>query len=94
MDFFDVLYLGIFIVLSPAFNAQFYNGLTPSPTHLKEAMYAVHHFYSLLHVFSQQYAIALEGEVVSHLYVVDRMMGEFAAASVVRVVATILCHTD
>ena len=83
VDFFDVLYLGIFIVFSPAFDPRFYNGLNPSPTHLKEAAYAVRHFYSLLHVFSQRYAIVLEGEMVSHSYVVDRMMGEFAAASVV-----------
>jgi hypothetical protein len=83
VEFFDVLYLGIFVVLSPAFDPRFYNGLTPSPAHLKEVAYAVHHFYSLLHVFSQRYAIALEGEVVSHSYVVDRMMGELAAASVV-----------
>lgn len=83
VDFFDVLYLGIFIVFSHAFDPRFYNGLTPSPAHLKEAAYAVCHFYSLLRVFSRRYAIVLEGEVVSHLYVVDRMMGEFAAASVV-----------
>ena len=31
----------------------------------------------------QRYAIALEGEVVSHSYVVDQMMGKFAAALVV-----------
>ena len=83
VDFFNVLYLRIFIVLCPAFDARFYNDLTPSPAHLKEAAYAIHHFYLLLHVFSQRYAIVLEGEVVSHLYVVDQMMGEFAAALVV-----------
>ena len=33
VDFFDVLYLGIFIVLSPAFNPQFYKwpNLFPCP---------------------------------------------------------------
>ena len=82
VDFFDVMYLGIFIIFSPAFNPCFYNGLTPSPTNVKEAAYAVCHFCSLLNIFSQWFAIVLEGEVMSHSYVVDRMMGEFSAASV------------
>ena len=82
VDFFDVVYLGIFIIFSPTFNPRFYNGLTPSPTDAKEAAYAVRHFCSLLNIFSQQFTIVLDGEVVSHSYVVDRMMGEFAAASV------------
>ena len=82
VDFFDVMYLGIFIIFSPVFDPCFYNGLIPSPTNVKEAVYAIRHFCSLLNIFSKQFAIVLEGEVVSHSYVVDRLMGEFAAASV------------
>ena len=82
VDFFDVMYLGIFIKFSLTFDPCFYNGLTPSPTNVKEAAYAVCHFCSLLNFFSQRFAIVLEGEVVSHLYVVDRLMGEYAAAYV------------
>jgi len=40
-------------------------------------------FHSLLNVFSQRYVIVLEGEPIAHSYVVDRMLGEFAAAVVV-----------
>jgi hypothetical protein len=82
VEFFDVLYLGIFIILSPAFDTRFYHGLEPPTPHLKETANAVCRFHSLLHIFSQRFIIVLEGEVMSHTYVVDRMLGEFAAASV------------
>ena len=44
VDFFDVMYLGIFIIFSPVFDPCFYNGLIPSPTNVKEAVYAICHF--------------------------------------------------
>jgi hypothetical protein len=83
VEFFDVLYLGIFIILSPAFDRRFHHGLKPPHSLVKEVAFATAHFHSLLHFFSQRFVIVLEGEVVSHSYVVDRMLGEFAAASVV-----------
>jgi hypothetical protein len=92
VEFFDVLYLGIFIILSPAFDTRFYYGVKPPTPHLNETAKAVCHFHSLLHIFSQRFIIVLEGEVMSHLYVVDRMLGEFAAASVGLAMATEELH--
>ena len=92
VEFFDVLYLSIFIILSPAFDTCFYYGEEPPTPHLEETAKAVCHFHSLLHVFSQRFFIVLEGEVMSHFYVVDRMLGEFAAASVRLAMATEELH--
>ena len=81
VEFFDVLYLGIFIILSPAFDGYLNEGVKSPSSLLKEASFAVSHFHSLLHVFSSRFIIVLEGEVVNHYYVLDRMLAEFAAAS-------------
>ena len=83
MEFFNLLYLGVFVILSPAFNYRFYQIAKPCPSLVKEIAHTVVHFYSLLHLFSQWFFILLEGEVISPSYVVDRMLREFAAASVV-----------
>jgi hypothetical protein len=83
VEFFDLLYLGVFVVLSTAYDDRFYNGQKPPPCLLKEAAFAIGHFHSLLHRFSQRFIIVLDGQAVSISYVVDRMIGEFAAASVV-----------
>jgi hypothetical protein len=83
VEFFDFLYLGVFVVLSTAYDDRFYNGRKPPPRLLKEAAFAIWHFNSLLLRFSQRFIIVLEGQAVSISYVVDRMLGEFAAASVV-----------
>lgn len=77
----DVIYLGVFAILSPAFDTRFYSSKTP-PNLAEEVKHAVCHFHSLLHVFSLRFIVLLEGELVSHSYVVDRMLGEFAAAAV------------
>jgi hypothetical protein len=80
--FFDVVFLGIFVVLSPAFDSRFYGSKPPS--HLAdEASCAKAHFLRILHTFNERFRILLGGDVVSHSYVVDRMLGEFAAAAVV-----------
>ena len=81
--FLDIIYLGIFAILSPAFDIRFYQGQKTPSNLLEEATHAVCHFHSLLHVFSQRFFVLLEGEVVSRSYIVDRMLGEFAAAAVV-----------
>jgi hypothetical protein len=87
-EFFDILYLGIFVILSPAFDSRFYLSIKPPTTLIDEIACAVHHFHSLLHVFSLRFLIILDGEAVSHFYVVDRMLAEFAAAAVVFAKAT------
>ena len=81
VEFFDIILLGIFIILSPAFDGRFYQ--KPSPALVKEAENAVSHFHSILHIFSQRFIILLDGEPVSHSYIVHRMLAEFAAAAVV-----------
>ena len=82
VEFFDVLYLGVFIILSPAFDVRFYDVAKPPSSVVKELTYALRHFHSILHIFSQRFVIALEGEVVCYSYLAERMLGEFAAASV------------
>ena len=77
VEFFDVLYLAIYVILSPAFDQQFY--LTENPPEFRNAM---RDFYSLFHIFATRFIIVLEGEVVAHTYVVDHMLPEFAAAAV------------
>lgn len=81
--FFDILYLGVFIILSAALDGRFYATAKPPPTLVEELAYAERHFNFLLHIFSQRFVIVLEGEPIAHSYVVDRMLGEFAAAVVV-----------
>ena len=78
---FDIVYLGIFIILSPAFNSRFFNTKC-QPILAEELAYAVSKFHSLLHVFSKQFIIILEGELIVQSYVVDQLLGEFAAAAV------------
>jgi hypothetical protein len=50
---------------------------------LNEAASAISHFQSVIHIFGQRFIVVLEGESMSISYVVERMLGEFAAASVV-----------
>ena len=77
------MYLGIFVILSPAFDGRFYHGQKPSKAFLDEIAHAMAHFRSLMHIFSLRHIVVLEGDPVAHSYVVDRMLAEFAAASVV-----------
>jgi hypothetical protein len=81
--FLDIIYLGIFVILSTAFDARFYLTTKPPTTLIDEVAYAIRHFHSLLHVFSLRFLVLLDGETVAHSYVVDRMLAEFAAAAVV-----------
>ena len=71
VEFFDFLYLGVFIILSLAFDGWFYNGQKPSVHLVKEISCTVEHFYSLLNFFSEQFIIILGGEPVSHFYVLE-----------------------
>jgi hypothetical protein len=80
---FDILYLGVFIILSAAFDLRFYQDLKPPSALTDEISNAVAHFYSLLHTFSSRFIIVLEGEPVVITYFLDRMLAEFAAASVI-----------
>ena len=80
-EFLDFLLLGIFIILSPAFDNRFYS--KPASTLSKEASNAVAHFYSLLNTFSLRFIVLLDGESIAHSYIFHRLLAEFAAASVV-----------
>ena len=84
VEFFDILYLGIFAILSPALDPHFYHGLKQPPaTLLAEIDCAVAHFHALLLKFSWNYIVVLEEEPVVYNYIVNRMLVEFAAATVV-----------
>jgi hypothetical protein len=83
VEFFDILYLGIFATLSSVFDLRFYCGSKTPPSLVAEIHHAVLHFRSLLHRFSLRFILLLDGEPVSHKYLVDRMVAEFSAASVV-----------
>lgn len=83
MEFFDILYLGIFATLSPAFDDRFYKSIKSPPALSAEIRYAMRHFHSILHRFSLRFIVLLEGEAVAHSYIFDRMLAEFAAAAVI-----------
>ena len=83
VGFFDVVYLGIFAILSPTFDFRFYDALKPAPCLVSEISHAVAHFRSILHRFSLRFIVFLQGEPVVHSYIADRMLAEFAAAAVV-----------
>jgi hypothetical protein len=76
------LYLGVFVILSSAFDRRFYQGRKPPPGLLKEIANAVLHFHSLLHTFTQRFILLLEGVPVALSYVFHRLLAEFAAAAV------------
>jgi hypothetical protein len=82
LEFLDVLYLGVFIILSPAFDKRFYDRKNLPSCLAEEYRHATGHFFCILHKFSKCFTILLEGEAVAHSYVLDRMLAEFAAASV------------
>jgi hypothetical protein len=83
MEFLDVLHLGIFAILSPAFDERFYHGQKPEPSLVAEIACAVAHFRSILAAFSERFIILLDGVPVKHHYVFNRMLAEFSAATVV-----------
>jgi len=80
-DFLDIIYLGIFVILSPAFDRRFY--FKPSPNLVNELTYAIQNFQSLFHVFSLRFMIFVGGQAVAASYIQHRMLAEFAAAAVV-----------
>jgi hypothetical protein len=85
--FFDVLYLGIFIILSPALDKRFYETRVPATITQEEVIHAKQHFHSVLNILAERFLIVLEGEPIAQSYVFNRMLGEFAAAVVVFVKA-------
>lgn len=77
---FDVIYLGIFIILSRALDPRF-NDLTNIPSALDdEISSAESHFHSLLHFFEDHHLMILEDVIIHSSYVVKRLLIEFAAA--------------
>lgn len=83
VEFFDILYLGIFTILSPAFDRRFHGDQVPPPGLVNEISHAVGHFHSILNIFSLRFIVFLGGEPVAISYIVDKLLAEFAAASVV-----------
>lgn len=81
--FFDLLYLGIFITLSRAFDLRFYSGGTAPPALVAEMAHAVKCFKHLLGIFSARFVLVLEGQPVAHSYFFHRLLAEFAAAAVI-----------
>ena len=81
--FFDILHLKVFIILSTAFDNRFYESEKCPPTLIDEVAYACRHFYSILHQVFQRFHILLDGVDVSVMYVMERMLAEFTATSVV-----------
>ena len=81
VKFFDVIYLGIFITLSHAFDPRFYGDTTPSQGLVDEIASAQSHFGSLIHVFSNHFIIILEGVNVHSSYVVNCMLSEFVLSA-------------
>jgi hypothetical protein len=77
-----MLYLGIFVILSQAFDLRFYPGRATLPALLDEMDHAIDNFQSLLHIFSARFIILLEGQPLAHSYIFDRLLAEFAAAAV------------
>jgi hypothetical protein len=77
-----MLYLGIFVILSAAFDFRFYPNSPIPAAHRDEMIHAVQNFHSLVHVFSARFIILLGGEPIAISYVVDRLLAEFAAAAV------------
>lgn len=82
LQFFDVIYLGIFIILSRALDSRFY-GVQPPQGLDDEIASADSHFVSLIHYFGEHYITILDGVVIDSSYIVKRMLSEFAAAVVV-----------
>jgi hypothetical protein len=81
--FFDFLYMGIFIILSPVLDRRFYEHTNPPSTLCNKVSSAMWHFHSILNMFSKSFIIVLEGEPVAHSYILNRMLGEFGAAVMV-----------
>jgi hypothetical protein len=83
VEFFDIVYFGIFIILSCTFNPLFYD-LTATPQALEdEIASAESHFLSVIHYFSNHHIAVLDLVTVDCWYIVKRMLAEFAAAAVV-----------
>src|ERR1700733_10963233 len=83
IEMFDVIYLGIFITLSHAFDPRFYGDTTPPQALVDEIGSAQSHFQSLIHFSSNHFIMILEGVTVHASYIVNRMLAEFAAAVIV-----------
>jgi hypothetical protein len=83
VGFSNILYLGIFIILSPVLDRRIHGKSFVVADLLAEHKDAVRHFNSLLQVFSQRFIIVLAGQPILHWYVVERKLAEFGAAIVV-----------
>jgi hypothetical protein len=71
--------LGIFIIISRAFDSRFYD-VQPSQFLDDEIASAESHFISLIHYFATHYITILDGVAIDSWYIIKRMLAEFAAA--------------
>jgi hypothetical protein len=83
VEFFDVVYLGIFVILSRALNPQFYHPAETPQALDNEVASAELHFVSLILYFRTQYFTVLDRVLINPWYIIKRMLAEFAAAMVV-----------
>lgn len=77
--------MGVFIIVSRAFNPRFYSTTTSAETLSldDEIASAESHFISLIHYFADHHIAVLDGVMIDCWYIVKRMLAEFAAAAVV-----------
>jgi hypothetical protein len=74
--------LGLFIILSRAFNPRFYSTQTPQALD-DEIASAEAHFVSLMHYFSEHYITVLDSLMIDPWYIIKRLLAEFAAAAII-----------
>ena len=83
VKFFDVVYLGIFITLSHAFNPLFYDLTVTLQALDDEITSAESHFPSVIHYFSNNYLAVLDLVTIDCWYVIKQMLAEFVATAMV-----------
>ena len=94
VEFFDVVYLGIFVILSRALNPQFYHPAETPQALDNEVASAELHFVSLILYFRTQYFTVLDRVLINPWYIIKRMLAEFAAATVTFSLAIEKCRGE
>ena len=83
VEFFDVVYLGTFIILSHALNPLFYDLMATPQALDDEITSAESHFLSVIHYFSNHDTAVLYLVTVNCWYIIKQRLAEFATAAVV-----------
>lgn len=82
VEFFDIVYLGIFIIVSRAFDSNFHDVIRPPLPLDDEIASAEAQFIALIHYFGEHYISIVDGVMIDPWYIVKRMLAEFSAAVV------------